>query len=231
MVTTPLPYNTEVEEDEVPAEFSQEINLRPYEYCYLLRFTPLGRYEYNTVVDEFLSKNFSDNRWIISEEKPDTDQQHFHIVLFSFDDINAIKQHVRNFIYPFFPDRSRGFGNKQMNTQLAENISKGISYCLKDMHQQTFNDFSEECIEYFKSKSYTKSSCDSELEKLRSDFLSDVINDKQYCSNYMIIYSKFGRNVNPDTSYYSLLSLKVVKDPDYANSLTNSLFSKHRHVL
>lgn len=205
--TSPLPYETEV----------KVVSGR---FCYCLRLTPCGQYSIESIEDDFLIFNQDIfDKWVYGHEISKDGIEHFHLVIFTVLDMDEMKQKVRDFIYPFFPDRGRGFGNKQYNLQYAKKPREAIAYCLKDCGESNFSGFTDECITALRGESYSKPSFDNDVKALNKRFIDTIMSDVDYLSEYYRIYSKYDRSINCHTINGYLLSIKVKKDPSYALEL------------
>lgn len=201
MDTNPLPYNVEV-------ECSSGL------YVYVIRLTPLGEYCTESIQEYLQNESF--DRWVYGREFTKDNVEHFHLVIYTALKIDEMRQTIKDFIYPFFPNRTRGFGNKQYNLQYAENPRKAISYCLKDLGDYNFSGFTDECIECLKNESFAKTTFDDDVLQLNKDYQDHIIDDLTYLMSYYKIYAKFGRSLNVNTVNGYLLSARILRDPDYA---------------
>lgn len=205
MDTNPLPYNVEVETSSG-------------HYTYVVRFTPLGQYCVESI-GEYLEQF---EKWVYGREFTEDGVEHYHLVIYTELEINKMRQTIKNFIYPFFPDRKRGFGNKQYNLQYAENPRKAISYCLKDLGDFNFSGFTDECIECLRNESFPRTTFEDDVLQLNKDYQNNLLTDQDYLVGYYKIYAKYGRSLNVNTINGYLLSARVLRDPDYAIVLANN---------
>jgi len=215
MVTSPLPYNTEVE---VVVD----------QFCYCIRLTPCDQYCEQSVADFFSDNEQFFEKWVYCSEISEENVFHFHLVIYTPLKIEDMRLKIRDFIYPFFPDRGRGFGNKQYNIQYSKDPRAAISYCLKHPETLEWSGFSEECIDQLKSESFVKITFDSEVVKLNEDFCKkdSGISDADYLSSYYKLCAKYFRTINPTTINGYLLSAKVRKDPSFADEYAKFQISK-----
>lgn len=201
----PLPYNIEV-------ECSRGL------YAYVVRLTPLEQYSADSII-EYLEQF---DKWVYGHEFSKDNVEHFHLVVYTGLDIHKMRETVKEFIYPFFPNRTRGFGNKQYNLQYAENPRKAISYALKDCGDFNFSGFTEECIECLRDESFSKTTFEEDVLQLNKDYQDQLLTDQEYLIGYYKIYAKFGRSLNVNTINGYLLSARVLRDPQYATILANN---------
>lgn len=201
---TPLPYETEVQ-------------VVPGQFCYCLRLTPCDEYCINSIMEDFINKNEDVlDKWAYGHEMGNDEVEHYHFVIYTKIEINKLKDLVRNFIYPFFPDRRRGFGNKQYNLQYSKDPRNALSYCFKEKLDYDFSGFTEECIKYLIDQSFTKPSFDKDVIELNNKYMDTKMSDEDYLVGYYKIYATYNRSINVATITGYLLSIKVRKNPEYA---------------
>lgn len=205
----------EVNEENLPLPYTSEVDQVTGEYVLLLRLTPKGAYCIESIM-EFIEE-LDLEKWLYGEEYPDdVDKKHYHFVIYTTLDIDKFRKKVRDFISPFYPNKTRGFGGAQYNLQYAENPRKALSYALKDLGATNFSGFTEECIECLRGESFQKLSFDAEVISLNKYYLNNDMEDYQFMARYFEIYSKFGRSINTNTIYGYLLSIKIKKFPEFS---------------
>jgi len=193
-------------------------------YPYVIRFTPVGDtpdvqvYSFEQILDEFLHQF---ETWTVSQEKSSKGIIHFHIYLESRESLEEVKKLVRLFIYPYYPDRKRGFGTKQYNCQLSDNPLKGIMYALKQRGEYYFSGFTQEFIDACIKSSFEKEASDFEKEvaELSQEFLNSNMDPYLYAEKLCIIYSQFDKRIH-FKDIQGIINSKIIKrDPSQASYL------------
>lgn len=190
---------------------------------YIIRFYPFSQddtqqlYDMDSVVFDFLSDQYP--RWFISEEtKP---KLHFHIYIESKMTLTQIKEKIKQFIYPYYPERKRGFGNKQYNCQSSESPLKAIIYATKQRGAYEYSGFQEDFIEQCKSQSFekTESEFEKEMNVLTDDFLNSNQCPYEFSEKLCILYSHFDKRIHfRDIQGY--VNSKIIKrNPKEASAL------------
>lgn len=189
---------------------------------YVLRFTPIGDrdeqvYDMQAVIDELLIPHF--DIWVISQElKP---KLHFHVYLETFDNPKDLRKKLRDFIYPYYPVRARGFGTKQYSCILSENPLNAIIYLLKQRGEYHFNGFSQEFINSCLQSSFEKeaSEFEKEVADLSLEFLNSQMDPYIYAERLCIIYSSYDKRVH-FKDIQGIVNSKIIKrDPSSALSM------------
>lgn len=220
------PPPTEVSGQEVTG-----LSYKPLQNAYVLRFTPIDNdtnqlYEYDTVIEEFLINKF--DTWIITEESSKLQKIHYHMYLESDDTLDELKQKVRDFIYPYYPNRTRGFGSKQYNCQISENPLNAIIYSLKQKGKYQYSGFEQEFIDKCIQQSFEvkKKEYDMELHQLSDDFHKFKIKcPYDFAAQITQLNAIHDKNVNYST-IQSYVNSKIIKrDPKMAQSMANKNLS------
>lgn len=168
---------------------------------YVIRFTPLDTennqiYDIQTVLTDFLQDKFE--VWMISEETSKKDKIHYHIYLESEKEINLIKDDIREFIYPYYPVRKRGFGTREYNCQYSEDPLKAIMYLLKQRGEYHYSGFSQEFVDSCMKSSFEvePSEYDKELADLTQEFLKSKMDPYDFAEKICIIYAKYDKRIH-----------------------------------
>lgn len=154
MNTTSLPTQDYDSSDSGLSEEGSEL------VSYVIRITPCDKFTFQQVVEYIRDEPFYLNYVVSRELVP---REHFHIVVqtdssFTIEDVRGS---IRAFIIPFWQDDKfklpRGFGNKQYNLQLAEDLDRAVSYAVK-LGEFSFEGFSQEYINERLAESFEKKS-------------------------------------------------------------------------
>lgn len=213
-----LPTNDE--EGEV-SDLSSVYDEDEFRNTYVVRFTPLGKYTFEQVV-QWLKDYFQ--FWIIAVES--LPQVHYHMVIDHDEGLKEMKELCRGFIYEKFgpEDRKRGFGNKQYNCQLAkprteENadmVSPAISYCLKDKEHYEYQGYEPDFIERCVQESFPKKSVESfkvELRNLLDKFAATRTMDvRDFMVEFCLLKAKYEQTVVPSHAYGFANSALIRRD-------------------
>lgn len=204
-------------------EVTGGLNYTPVFNPYVIRLTPVDnagikQYDYDTVIDEFLSKF---ETWVISCEYSSSDVEHYHIYVEDPCDHATMKQNVRDFIYPFFPNRTRGFGGKQSNCQISEKPLEAIMYALKHRGKHHWSGFNEEFINKCIASSFVipESKIDVEIAKLSEVFLKTKMDPYEFSEKLCVLYAEHDKRIHfKDIQGY--VNSKIIKrDPTMAHSM------------
>lgn len=206
------------------------LSYTPCFYPYVLRFTPLDPagnqlYDLQTVLDEFLTGTF--DIYVLAVESSKKDKLHFHIYLESPDALDVVKQKVRDFIYPYYPVRKRGFGTREYNCQEAEFPLKAIMYALKQRGEYHYLGFSQEFIDSCIKSSFDiePSDFEKEIAELSQEFLDSSMDPYKYAEGLCILYSKYDKRVH-FKDIQGIVNSKIIKrDPSQASYLVSKYLS------
>jgi len=193
-------------------------------YPYVIRFTPVGDtpdiqlYGFEQILEEFLEQF---DTWSISVENSKKGVVHYHMYLESKLDLEGVKKLVRGFIYPYYPDRKRGFGTKNFNCQLSKEPLKGIMYSLKQRGEYHYSGFTQEFIDACIKSSFEKEESDMEKEvaELTFEFLNSTMDPYVYAERLCLIYSQYDKRIH-FKDIQGLVNSKIIKrDPSLASSM------------
>lgn len=191
---------------------------------YVVRFTPVGDtddiqlYSMESILEDFLPQFDS---WVVASEVSSKGVPHFHIYLESTLDIEYVKKIIRDFIYPYYPNRKRGFGTKQYNCQYSDNPLKAIMYALKHRGEYHFSGFVQEFIDSCIKSSFEKvvSDFEKEISELSQEFLDSTMDPYVYAERLCILYAKHDKRVH-FKDIQGIVNSKIIKrDPSRAFSM------------
>lgn len=182
--------------------------------CYVIRLTTFERYSFEEAME--ILENDLIVSWVMSRElKP---QEHFHVVVKAKSGTakDKIKVIFKDFVYSFWPERARGFGNAQYNFQVCLDESKAISYAIKEKEKYEYSGYTEEFIKERLDESFLKTqNYKAEYTSLCKEFMIEM-DDITFKQKLILLRSKYGLKINlMDINAY-LLSNKVSKNPEYA---------------
>jgi len=197
---------------------------------YVVRVTPCGKFSYEDLLDTLLEEP-EICRYVVGKEL--VPQEHYHLVL-SVDesiDIQGVRDIIRAFIVPYWSEGGklpRGFGNKQYNLQVADDIYKAISYAVK-LNDYRHEGWSDEFIASRVAESFEKkkpSNFKAEYLSLCETFQESNMDISDFMVNFIKLKAKYGQQVNGHTAYGFALSNMVLRDPSYAESFVDNFLSK-----
>jgi len=205
-----------------------QLSYTPLEAPYVLRFYPFSQddkyqvYEMSTVIDEFLADNFE--TWIITEEtRP---KLHYHIYLESPLLLDPLKKKVREFIYPYYPDRKRGFGTKQYSCLVSDNPLNAIMYTLKQRGEYHFSGFDQEFVDKCIASSFElpDNLFDEELAEFVEQFMTNG-DPYKLAENMCILLSKYNKRIH-FKDIQGFVNSKIIKrDNTQASFMCRKLLS------
>lgn len=187
-------------------EVGRSHSYTPRHFPYDIRFTPYSQddkerkgstlYGFEEILDDFIHKNSIDIYVITCERKP---YIHYHIYIESPLKITEVKKLVQAFIYPYYPNRVRGFGTAQLYCMPSEEPLQCITYSLKQKGRLEWSGFTQEFIDECLKHCFEKKDTDfeKELSDLTELFLSDnTINPVDFGARIALLYSKFDKRVH-----------------------------------
>jgi len=220
--TSSLPNN-----DDDQSDSGSEISERDKPDTYVIRVTPddIDKFDYDTF--KKMIRDYWPTFLIAKEVSP---RHHFHIVIQSyFSPFNTREMFKSNVIYQLWPSpRPRGFGNKQWNFQEATDPQKAISYAVKD-HEYEYEGYDPDDILYAEQESFSKnkpSDFKQEFVSLNKEFQESDMTQKEYVTRFITSKAKFGQMVNVSHAYQYSVSAMIRRDPSFAESVTDTFFSK-----
>lgn len=182
--------------------------------CYIVRLTTFERYSFEEAME--ILENELIISWVMSKElKP---QEHFHIVVKAKNGTSKdkIKNIFKDFVYSFWPERARGFGNAQYNFQVCLDERKAISYAIKEKEKFEYSGYSEEFIKERLDESYLKlQNYKAEYTSLCKEFMTGM-DDTTFKQKLIILRAKYGLKISLSDINAYLLSNKVSRNPEYA---------------
>jgi len=151
--TTPLP-NQE-------SDFSDSGTDYGLTTTYVIRMTPHDKFTMDQL-KEYIHKEPSFCKYVLAQET--VPRPHYHLVVttdVSFE-IEDVRGTIKAFLIPFWVKDDlklpRGFGNKQYNLQVAEDVDLAISYALKESNLYVYEGYSADYIQQRKEASFQKKS-------------------------------------------------------------------------
>jgi len=198
---------------------------------YVVRITPHNKFSFADL-EEYFKNEPQITRYVISQEM--VPQEHFHLVL-SVDQCLAeveIRDIIRAFIIPYWQTEEgklpRGFGNKQYNLQLCEDVDKAISYAVK-MGEYIYDGWTDIYIQFRKEESFEKkkpSDFKAEYRQLCDDFKSSTMDIREFMINFSLLKSKYGQQVRMHDAYSYALSNLFLRDPREAENYVENFLYK-----
>lgn len=182
--------------------------------AYIVRLTPFGRYSFEEAMD--ILDNDLIVSWVMSQEL--NPQEHFHIVVKAKTKTpkDKIKKIFKDFVYSFWPERARGFGNAQYNFQVSLDEKKAISYALKEQKKYEFSNYTEEFINERLDDSFLKTqNYKAEYTVLCKEFITGM-DDTTFKQKLILLRAKYGLKISLNDINAYLLSNKVSRNPEYA---------------
>lgn len=206
----------------------QGLSYKPRSNPYIIRLYPFSQddanqlYGIESVLEEFLLDKF--DIWYLAEElRP---KIHYHIYLESSLSLEEMKKKVRDFIYPYYPVRNRGFGNKQYNCQSSENPLNAIIYATKQRGQYHFSGFTEEFLSKCRELSFELSEnlFDSELRNITDVFLTTKQTPVEFVTELLLLYSRYDKRIKHQ-DIQSYVNSKIIKrDPKEARRMAENFY-------
>jgi len=224
MDTTPLP-TQDHDLSDYGSVFESELN------HYVVRITPYGKFTYDELVTRIHSEP-QITRYVIAKET--VPQDHYHLVLSTDDtlEVQDVKDIISAFIRPFWEvdgKLPRGYGNKQYNLQVAEDIDKSISYAIKDTITYTFEGYTPEYIAQRKEESFKKKSTTNfkvEFQLLKEEFHNSQMDTRSFMTKFCLLKSKYDQLVNLSHAYQYSLSVLFRRDPNEAERFVENYLYK-----
>lgn len=133
---------------------------------YVIRITPCEKFSFQQVV-EYIKDEPAFFKYVISKET--VPREHFHLVIQTDVEVDEtdVREHIRSFIIPFWSQDGklpRGFGNKQYNLQVSDDVDRAISYAVK-LGEYVFEGYTPEYIkERYDSSFDKKKPCNFKIE-------------------------------------------------------------------
>jgi len=198
---------------------------------YVIRITPCEKFTAEQL-HQFIKDEIVICRYVIGRET--VPQEHFHLVVQT--DIEITEQEVRDiikaFLIPLWQTEKgklpRGFGNKQYNLQLCDNLDLAVSYAVK-LGEYWYDGFSEEYITLRKTESFEKkkpSDFKKEFQALIDQFQGTDMDIREFMTSYVVLKAKYGQQVRMQDAYAYALSNLIKRDPSEADNLVENYLYK-----
>jgi len=195
---------------------------------YALRLTPQGKYGVDEVTE--FCRTFSD--YIFVEELSKKKIVHYHVVLFTSDFEDVVREKVRIFLsYYFTEPPRRGDANKQYNLSEINDLDLAITYILKDegiINVSSNIDMDE--LDKLKKKSYKKYSKDDfakALEELKVKFKEDSSSIGDMMESIVLLKSVYRQPVNMNQIYQMCISYDVHNNRNKASFYVQEFLSRY----
>jgi len=199
---------------------------------YVIRITPCSKFTSEELLN-WINSEFQICRYVIGRET--VPQEHFHLVITV--DVSIEEQDVRSiiksFLIPFWTTEQnkklpRGWGNKQYNLQLCEDLNKAVSYAVK-LGEYWYEGFEEDYINARKAESFEKkkpSDFKQEYHKLTEHFQESDMDVREFMTAFSILKAKYGQQVRMHDAYSYALSNLIKRDPSEADNLVENYLYK-----
>lgn len=186
---------------------------------YVVRLTSHGKFIMDQL-EAFLKEEAEITQYVIGRET--VPQEHFHVVLtidpsFNEQDVRDI---IKAFLVPLWAKEDgklpRGFGNKQYNLQISEDLDRAVSYAVK-LGEYVYDGFTEEYIISRKAESFEKkkpSNFKSEYIDLCDLFYESRMDTREFMVAYISLKAKYGQSVRMSDAYGYALSNLFKREPE-----------------
>lgn len=218
MMSTSLP-NQDSGQSDSGSETQTESSLVT---SYVVRITPHDKFTQEEL-KEFLQMEPLLCRYVVGVES--TPRVHYHLVC-TVDievEIQQVRDIIRAFVCPFwYDDRMKlpkGFGNKQYNLQVCEDVDKAISYAIKE-REYWFEGYDQDYIDLRLSESFDKKSPKNfkvEYQLLCDEFqITPTLSIRDFMVRFIGLKAKYGQQVKLNDAQGYAYSALVRRDPDQA---------------
>lgn len=198
---------------------------------YVIRITPYDKFSFQQVAEYIKAEPYYLNYVLSRELVP---REHFHIVVqtdLTFD-IEDVRGSIRAFIIPYWQNEQfklpRGFGNKQYNLQVSDNVDGAVSYAVKQ-NEILFEGFTEDYIEQRKAESFDKkkpSNFKSEYIDLSNRFQESTMDIREFMIEYCNLKAKYDQQINLSHAYGYALSNSIKRDENASEFVENYLYKQ-----
>jgi len=227
MDTTPLPIQ----------ECEQSDNGLTYEEAedelatYVVRITPCEKFTFEQVTS-WLKDQSHYLKFVIGKES--IPREHFHIVLQTdlSVELEDVRADLRSYLIPFWQNAQfklpKGFGNKQYNLQVSEDVDKAVSYAVKK-GEIVFEGFTEEYITLRRAESFDKkkpSNFRSEYIDLSNRFQESTMDIREFMIEYCNLKARYDQQVVMSHVYAIAISQLIKRDNNAEEFVENFLY-KH----
>lgn len=192
---------------------------------YVIRITSYDKFTFDEL-ESFVREVINPSTYVIGVEH--VPREHFHIVLSLSNilyDENYLRKVFKEFLTPLWVDPEtsklpRGFGNKQYNLQICDDLDKAVSYAVK-LGEYRFAGFDENYVQLRKSESFEKkkpSDFKAEYRTLCDQFQTTDMTVHQFMIDFVKLKAKYGQQVIIHTAYSYALSNEILRDPKVAEN-------------
>lgn len=198
---------------------------------YIVRITSHEKFTFDEL-HGFIKEEHDIYSYVIGREL--VPQEHFHLVL-TVDDLKSeqdVRDIIKAFLVPLWQNDGklpRGFGNKQYNLQLAEDVDLSITYAVK-MGDFVFENWDEEYIEACRAKSFEKkkpSNFKVEYMELSKEFQENPdIDIREFMIRLCNLKAKYGQIINMSHIYGSALSAQLLRNPELTEDYVENYLYK-----
>jgi len=227
------------DEDSLPISDSgshgdgEEESLPPGLGTYCVRITPYEQFTYEQL-EKHVIQQLQPRSWVIGTEISAKGILHYHLV-FESDDEDP-KGFIRAFIDEVWPkeERTRGFGNKQYNFQVAKDPVKAVTYAVKCGKYKFGGFYDEEFIQACKADSFVpsrKSEFKQKLDELKKLFHENKSLDQwDFMREFILLKAQYDQMVNMDHAYGYAISILIKREPQKVHNLIADFKNKKRET-
>lgn len=197
---------------------------------YVARITSCEKFTFEQLKNQ-MSAEYQICRYVIGKET--VPQEHYHLVLGVDDTMKEIdvRDIIKAFLIPLWQNEGKlpkGFGNKQYNLQVCEDLDKAVSYAVK-CKDYVFEGFDEEYIKARQSESFEKkkvSNFKTEYAELCKEFQETQMDLREFMIKYCLLKSKYGQQVRAQDAYGYAMSNWIQRDPEKAEDFVENFLYK-----
>lgn len=197
---------------------------------YVIRITPHDKFTFEQVA-QYIRDEPMFYKFVIGQET--VPRVHFHIVVqvdptFTEDDVRGT---VKAFLIPYWQTEHmklpKGFGNKQYNLQLSNDVDSAVKYALKEK-DYVFEGFDPDYISAMADQSFTKkktSNFKSEYRDLCESYQSSDMDIREFMILLCNLKAKYDQMINMNHIHGYALTQQVKREGNASDLVENYLYN------